>query len=224
MHPPTLVVTARSWPEDGSLRTTVLAMPYVTTQSYELGKDFPTAVTAAVTAASLSPIGIPTGLPLVAHASSRPFNVPIIAKYRVAVPSVPRRAATVNLHYHFVRRPGVDVTVTPADGLSADVEIHMDPAAYQPFSDAQCGKATFSLESFDAQADLSKGTVRAILNSIAPLVGFPPGILITTNIGMQVAICQVPNGTPGTPGSVNDNAVVIDASQPYPVYGWLSYD
>jgi hypothetical protein len=224
MHPPTLVVTARVSPDDGSLRTTVLAMPNITTQTYETGKDFPSAVSAGVGIAAASPIGIPTGLPLVAHTSPRPFTVPIVAKYRVAaVPTVPHRATALNLHYHFVTRPGVNVKVMPTDALSAEVEIHMDPATYQPFSDANCRKETVGLESFDAQAHEPEGTVRAIINSIATAVPLP-GVIITLNAGMQVAKCEVPNPTPGTPGTVNDNASVIDASQPYPVYGWLSYD
>jgi hypothetical protein len=224
MHPPTLVVAARIWPDDGSLRTTVMAMPYLTTQSYELGKDLPTALGAAITAASLSPIGIPTGFPIIARTSSKPFNVPIIAKYRVTVPSVPRRATVLNLHYHFVTRPGVTVTIAPVNGSEADIEIHMDPETYQPFRDADCDKRTVGLETFDAQWGKPKGTVRAAVNGIAGALGGIPGVLITANIGMQVAICQVPNGTPAVPFTTNDNAVVTDASQPFPVYGWLSYD
>lgn len=232
MHPPTLVVAARIWPEDGSIKTTLIATPYLTTQTYEIGKDFPTAVAAAMEAAAASPVGIPTGLPIIAEASSRPFSVPIIAKYSVAVPGVPHRTATLNLHYHFVTRPGVTVLPNPVSGSRVDVEIRMDPTAYQPFSVPNCHRETFGLETFDEQKGLPHGTIRGAVNGIAALLfGLPGGALIATptvvgtlNLGMQVAVCVVPNSVPRAPDTINDNAVVIDTSQPYPVYGWLSYD
>jgi hypothetical protein len=73
--------------------------------------------------------------------------------------------------------------------------------------------------------DLPKGTIRTFVNLVTPgpLLALP-NVLGTLNIGMQVAVCSFPNALPRTPGAINDNAVVTDASQPYPVYGWLSYE
>jgi hypothetical protein len=75
---------------------------------------------------------------------------------------------------------------------------------------------------WDAAANGSVGEL--VVNAAASAAAALPQMIVTLNAEMQVAVCEVPNRTPQTPWSFSDNAAVTDASQPYPIYGWLSYD
>jgi len=224
IHPPTLLARANLDPSTGNVRSTLIVMPYRATENYKpLALNFIQQAEAELVAAAGSPTGAP--LYLFANIDTTPFSRPVVAHYRVAIPTVPGRTIT-RLGYHFVVRPGVDVKVAPINAYQADVTVTLDPASYRPFAQPSCQTVTIPPEGMEALMMLAPGTISRPLGWLAPdaipLLPYPlSGLPMSLKAGILVEKCTVANNVPQLPGSLQDNQVVVDERQPYPAYGWL---
>jgi hypothetical protein len=227
IHPPTLLARA-NLDGDRSVRSTLLVLPYRTNQHYEpAGLDFPGQLKGLIAALIAPPPPIPIPPPplnLLANVDNPPFDRRISAQYRVAIPTVNGRTVA-KLNYHFVVRPGVTLLVDRISPYEADVRLILDPATYAAAARPQCDKKVYSLEDADEQAGFPRGKLRGIVNGIAAVPVWPLGLVISVNAGLIVSECNVPGGSVVTPpyDGGSDNQVVVDASQPFPAYGWLSF-
>jgi len=223
LHPPTLIATAGLNPDTGDVHSTLIVVPYHTVETYRPDRlNFLDQTSAELLAAALSPFGVP--LNLLADIDTTPFSRLVVAHYRVSIPSDQRKGVP-HMGYHFVVRPGIDVQVSQVNEYQADVAVTLDPAKYTPFSAPSCTNVNISVEDADKLAGLPSGTIRKYIDGIGavvtPLFPVALGAVISLNEGLNVEKCAVPNGTLPAPGSIHDNQVVVDSSQPYPAYGWL---
>jgi len=243
MHPPLIVARARVLPNNGELRGTLIARPYTLTQTYspDNAPFFPHAL-GQLAKEAVSPSGGPISAEPVI--SSRPFTNPLVAQYVFAIPptgvsgDLPTR-----VRYHFVTRPGVTVSLSHPDKYRVFVSVSMDPTKYAPAPAPSCTPQAFTPDQIDDAAGWSRGTFRNLSGAVSTVgpgaidflglfVGIPPGTLepfvikstIALNAGVRKLDCTIsppiiPPTAPSTTGS--DNLVVEDATQPYPVAGWL---
>ena len=230
LHPATLIALARQEPTLGQVRSTLVMMPYVTTQTYApTHQNYVKQIGAEVTAIALSPI--PTTLNLLADTDDRAVDDQLLAFYQINIP--PRREFEgTKYSYHFVTRPGVTVAVTPISTYQFVVMVSVDPTQYVRFGPANCAQQQLTLSAAQKLGLFSKDTLLSINKYVGggiPLAeAFDPMIAINLtnaiNKGLGEYSCTVPNGGLPDPGSILDNIVKPDASQPYPAYGWLNVD
>ena len=243
MHPPTLL--ARAWldPSDKSVHSTLIASPYWTQQTYE-PTGLPLWPQAAAEMAALT--AIPAPLNLFPKIEARPFSEPIEATYRVSIPTV-RSKHEATLEYHFVTRPGVTVEIKRVNAYQADVRVAMDPVAYEPFRAPECTPRRYTLSEFEDLGKMAKGTLTDPFQKVAaaalskdawlplvPILGpvlaaatstATPWLIHTVaagELGLLTSACTVPDASRALPvEGLFSNQIVTDASQPFPVFGWL---
>jgi hypothetical protein len=234
LHPPTLI--ARAWQDStlGQVRSTLIATPYITRQTYLPGhSDFVTQVAGELAAVGLSPA--PSPLHLLADVDDAPIDGNFQALYQVAIP--PRHNFDkAKVSYHFVTRPGVTVVVQRLTEYQVIVLVTVDPTLYVHFGPPTCQTTTLTLSDAEKLGGLDSGALTDIYNKVVGVVasgvltifGIPPNVQINVaaaaGAGLLEYDCSVPNGAIPSPGSTMDNQVVVDPSQPYPVYGWLNID
>jgi hypothetical protein len=234
LHPPTIMARAWQEPTLGQVRSTLIATPYVTRQIYLPGhNDFVRQVAGELSALAFSPS--PSPIHLLADIEPASFDGNLVARYEVALP--PRRGFDdARIRYHFVTRPGVTVAVQALTTYQAAVLVSVDPARYVPHGPASCGVESLSLSDAEKLGGLDPGTLQSlydkavglIASGVLTLFGVPPNVQINVAAAARAGLfyyqCSVPDGGLPTPGSILDNRVVVDSSQPYPVYGWLDID
>jgi hypothetical protein len=234
LHPPTMM--ARAWQDAtlGQVRSTLIATPYVTRQSYvPAHDDFVKQVATELAAVGLSPS--PSPLNLLAEVDDAPIDNSFQAVYQVAIP--PRHNFDkTQVSFHFVTRPGVTVSVQQITTYQVVVTVNVDAAQYSRFGPPTCTVQRETLEDAEKLGNLSAGTLTDVYKKAAGLIasgvltifGVPPNVQINVaaaaGAGLLVYKCSVPNGGLPQPGSTMDNQIVVDSSQPYPVYGWLNID
>ena len=126
LHPPTLVVAART--TSTGVESTLLGVPYRTLQRYQpANRTFHEQLAAEIAAITQTPIPIN----LRSNITTTPFEGPVSAHYRVAIPPA-RGKRNARLAYHFSVRSGVTVTVMQPSEFEADVSVLLDPATYAP--------------------------------------------------------------------------------------------
>jgi len=225
IHPPTLLARAHRDPSTGSVHSTLIALPYLTKQWYDIyNQTLVHTVALEVTgyefAAPIDPAGGP--LIVLAQVANTPFANTLIATYRVAVPSMPNRWK-VRLHYHFITRPGVTVTLNAVSPYEVEIRVTLDPAGYSRL-EPSCASVSYTLEHAEIDAGRTPGTLRGLVNVIGGSGLLSPTLDGIANAGLIVRQCDVPNSEPLEPETAPDNVVVVDATQPYPIIGWLDFD
>lgn len=242
IHPPLLTAFAAENTNTGLLRATFIARPYGVRQEYtEDGLPFILHALGQVAKVEADPVPIPIdAFPII---DPMPFHGTVIARYTMflqPVPGIPSEESTVK--FHFVKRPGVSVVMNHTDKYHLYISVIMDESQYVPLPPPDCPTTTFTLEKVDSLLDQSAGTLRKILNGVpaaAPLIdflgslfGIPPGTIeiaeaklaVSLDLGIRKLSCSLP--LPPTPPQKffvpeNDNQVVEDPNQPYPLVGWV---
>ena len=240
IHPPTLVATAHLRGSAGQLFGTFVGQPYRILQTYQGDNvTFFAHALGQVAQAEFNPGA--TQIAALPNMETTAFSGLLVARYRLALPPTEVFYTESAVHYHFVTRPGVTVSVQQPDKYHLDLTIIMDASQYQPPPPPTCRTYAYSVEDIDRAAGLSVGTLRGALIAVpasAPvadalgiLVGLPPGTFeaLTTKVDvslnsgiLQLTCTVVPPPSPSLTGS--DNAVITDMSQPYPVAGWVIMD
>lgn len=207
MHPPTLVTRAYVDPGSLAVRSSIIAMPYRTNQLYKpAGQPFNQMAVGELLATAA---GIGGPLNLLADVDKVPFPDRVVARYKIALPTINGRTST-RVRYHFSVRPGIHVdppVPLPNDPYHAVVTVTMDPATYVPPADPACHLRAWSDEDVDKAAGWSTGSTRSMINAIGgpalALLGIvnPIGVIVTLNAGIIVEDCSVPGPAPLAPWS-----------------------
>jgi hypothetical protein len=247
MHPPALLARA-SLAGDGSVLATVIIPPYRTTERYlPAGQTFWDQILSEMALFTASPVP----LNVFALIDEQPFREKVAATFRV---SIPTRGDNVNakLSYHFVKRPGVTVSVTPVSPYQADVSVGFDPSGYTPPGPPGCTPRQWSLSDVEKLmkkekpnldvnlqatfAEVASAAVTAPLwLNLIPVVGQIAAAIVGSvepwivnavasgSLGFASASCSVADPAPTDPRKNGDDSVVEDPSQSFPLYGWVSW-
>jgi hypothetical protein len=243
IHPPLL--TARAGVNAaGQLRATFLGRPYTVKQTYEPDSaPFLPHALGQIAAAIASPGPATVSVrPQIADSS---FSGTISAHYTLALPPTAGSGFLDSaVHYHFVKRPGVAVSVLHRDKYHVDVTITLDEATYVPPPHPVCQNEPLTPDEIDKLWGQPSGSVMKILGATgsgvpAPVLDFlgtfigipPPTFTIAAaktaaalSRGIDRTTCTLPEPpAPPVAPSVEggDNQTVCDVNLPYPVAGWV---
>ena len=171
---------------------------------------------------------------------SAPFEGSYQFRVKVRPPARPRGAYRLAVSFQFTLRDGCSVEVTAADSETVEVIVTLDSGKYSPPKLPTRRNCVYSKDELNA---LSSGTGTDILaiDIIAPLVG---ALLPIGGLGLAIYIeyilqrgFKVDAYDPVSEINVLDSShavfntlpedipsgagVVVDNTQPYPIFGWL---